>query len=658
MDEPENFTVMKHILRAFLLLISTWAILPSKAQTIYGLTTDNRMFATDAGHPATVVNLSEITDLPPGQQLLAMDMQPGTGKLFGLTYDPATGIGALYSINVNGPGYIAVPVNGAISLDLGDAPSAGFDFNPVNSSEIFVTGSSGNVYILNALTGGILFTGGSIFYAQGDINSGNTPVINTIAHTNNFLGADNSMQLGYDVNNNVLVRFDPDVNATVHTVGLSEVSIDKNAPVGMDSYFDPGSFSDVVYMTIKMPASSRNSLVQFDQTTGRATLIADMSAQVQVRDIAFDVSTPVPPTVAGQLVIALTRNKRNLIFFDSQNPSVIRDVKQIEGVTPGQDIVAIDYRPFDLELYALGYNNRSMEYQVYRIDATTGAASPINLAPETLDLGEGPNTLASFDFNPFSDRIHVIGSNGVSYHLSPTTGLLLSTDNDFAYAPTDANTGAAIHIGAIAYTNSYFNTNLSRRLGVDYANRSFISFAGSDFTTLNTEASLANVLDTGLYTNAALDIYYAEATRNNMGFLATNINNYNQSHLYTIDPSTGYTVFMGVIGPGIPVIDIAAQLTYTGSTVAYNGDLALSPQGLYLYPNPVINQTSVLLPTVALRRVSITIVDCNGNILVSRVYKQGGNQVTLDLSDVPSGIYSLRVQEQGTPPEMVKLVKQ
>ncbi|WP_276133115.1 DUF4394 domain-containing protein [Polluticoccus soli] len=649
---------MKHILRLLLLLVSTWAISSSKAQTIFGLTTDNRMFATDVNHPGTLINLTEVTDLPAGERLLAIDMQPGTGELFGLTYNATTGMAALYNIDVDGPGYIAVPVNGAIQLELGTAPSAGFDFNPVNNSEIFVTGSSGNVYILNALTGGILFTGGSIFYAEGDINDGNTPIINTIAHTSNFRGADYSVQLGYDVNNNVLVQFDPDVNATIHTVGLPDLSIDNGAPVAMDSYFDTSNYTDVVYMAIKSPADSRNMLVQFDPGTGQAVRIGSLSAQVKVRDIAFDVRVPVPPTVAGQIITALTRNRRNLIFFDSQNPSIIRDVKQITGVTPGQDIVAIDYRPFDLELYALGYNSRGSEYQVYRIDPTTGAASPVNLAPEVLNLGVGPDVLASFDFNPFSDRIHVIGSNGISYHLSPSTGLLLNTDNDFAYAPTDANTGAAIHIGAIAYTNSYFNANLSRRVGIDYTNRSFVNFTGIDFTTLNTQANLANVLDTGLYTNAALDIYYAEATRHNVGFLATNVNDYRQSYLYTIDPSTGYTSFSGIIGRGIPVIDIAAQLTYTGKTVEYSGDLALSPQGLYVYPNPVTNYTSVLLPTVALRRVSVTILDFNGDILMSRVFKPGGNQVNLDLSDIPQGMYSLRVQEQGTPPEMVKLVKQ
>lgn len=649
---------MKHILRAFLLPVLIWAMSPSQAQPIYGLTTNNQMFITDATHPGTLINLTEITDLPAGAQLLAIDMQPGSGKIFGLTYNVATGIAALYNIDINGPGYVAVPVNGAISLDLGDAPSAGFDFNPVNTSEIFVTGSSGNVYILDAMTGGILFTGGSIFYAQGDINYGNTPLINATTHTNNFWGSDNTTQLGYDVNNNVLVQFDREVNATVHTLGPSGLSIDNNAPVAMDSWFDTSAFTDVVYMSVKSTASARNSLVRFDHMTGLATQVGTMSPQVQVRDIAIDVSRPVPPIIAGQIITALTRNRRNLIFFDSERPTVIRDVKQITGVTPGQDIVAIDYRPFDLDLYGIGYNNRNMEYQVYRIDAVTGAATPINLAPEVLDLGLGPNVQASLDFNPFNDRIHVIGSNGVSYHLSPSTGLLLGTDNEFGYATTDVNSGAAVHLGSIVYTNTDFKPYGPQRMAIDYANRSFVNLTGKDFTTLKTQANLGNLLDTGEFTNAYLDIYYAEVPQNNKGFLAINVNNFSQSHLFNIDPFSGTTVFMGIIGPGIPVLDIAAQLDYTGATVPQSGDIALSPQGMYVYPNPVINYASVLLPSVALRRVSVTVLDFNGNILLSRVYRPGGNQVNLDLSDVPKGMYSLRVQEQGFPPEMVKLVKQ
>ncbi|MCD6065157.1 MAG: hypothetical protein K0R82_3068, partial [Flavipsychrobacter sp.] len=297
---------MKQTIHALLLFATIISFSSTTAQTLYGLTADNHMFSiADAANPSAAINLAEVTGLGEGDQLLAIDMQPATGLLYGLAYNEQEDVAALYNIGIKGPGYIAVPVNTSISLQLGSTRNPGFDFNPVNSSELFITTTNGNVYIVDAASGNILFTGGSIFYAQSDINSGNTPMISGVVHTNSFRGADNTAQFGYDIGNNVLVQFDPNVNATIHTIGLSGLSPDKSSPVGMDSYFDSSSFSNIIFMAVKSPEGKAYSLVYLDPGTGLATHIGNMPPAVQVRDIAADVYIPVPATVQGQLITGL-----------------------------------------------------------------------------------------------------------------------------------------------------------------------------------------------------------------------------------------------------------------------------------------------------------------------------------------------------------------
>jgi hypothetical protein len=92
------------------------------------------------------------------------------------------------------------------------------------------------------------------------------------------------------------------------------------------------------------------------------------------------------------------------------------------------------------------------------------------------------------------------------------------------------------------------------------------------------------------------------------------------------------------------------QLTHS-YTQSYHTDL-------FLYPNPAVNSARILLPYVAENRVTVIVMDFNSNILQSWIYSPGGNQLDIDLTAVPAGLYSLRVQEYGYPPDFLKLIKQ
>lgn len=103
----------------------------------------------------------------------------------------------------------------------------------------------------------------------------------------------------------------------------------------------------------------------------------------------------------------------------------------LSGITGGDAVVGIDYRPIDGLLIGPGYNSATGTARVYSITAA-GVATSIN--GNTLTLGTGLARVTA-DFNPFANAIR-IGTGG--------TGALVTADGDL----NPANTG----IRATAYS--------------------------------------------------------------------------------------------------------------------------------------------------------------------------------------------------------------
>ncbi|WP_051719184.1 DUF4394 domain-containing protein [Hymenobacter sp. IS2118] len=129
---------------------------------------------------------------------------------------------------------------------------------------------------------------------------------------------------------------------------------------------------------------------------------------------------------------------------------------RITGVTVGQLLVGIDYRPSTGEMYALGYNASNptgpSNAQLYTLQPLTGVATAVGSAI-TLALG-GPAERIGFDFNPVADRIRVVSTNDTNYRLNPITGEVVQQDGTLVYAVGDINAAKDPRVGAVAYTNS------------------------------------------------------------------------------------------------------------------------------------------------------------------------------------------------------------
>lgn len=256
----------------------------------------------------------------------------------------------------------------------------------------------------------------------------------------------------------------------------------------------------------------------------------------------------------AQTVFALSTEK--LLGFDAQNPGVLTTDLQITGVLPGHQLMGIDFRPATGQLYALGYNSVSGAAELYTINRSTGAATP--LGTPALNLGAGITDLG-FDFNPTVDRIRVTGSNGLNLRLHPVTGALVSTDGMLAFAAGDANAGAVPSIGTVAYTNSYIGATATTLYNYDFALNVFTTQVPPNNGTLNTVG--ASGLSLHIFDQSVdLDIWFDPVTRTNRAFFSANTGVSINDDLYSVNLTTGAVSLLGTIGAGFPVRDIAVLI--------------------------------------------------------------------------------------------------
>ncbi len=78
-----------------------------------------------------------------------------------------------------------------------------------------------------------------------------------------------------------------------------------------------------------------------------------------------------------------------------------------------------------------------------------------------------------------------------------------------------------------------------------------------------------------------------------------------------------------------------------------------------LYPNPATNEITIQLPVNVNGKAGISVTDVNGRqaILQQMIISASQTSTTLDLKDLPAGIYHIRLEIKGEV-YTAKLVKQ
>jgi len=597
-----------------------------------------------------------MTGLGSGYTLVGIDTRPATGQLFALGYNDAatTNNAQLYSLSTTG---VLTPVGSVLTLALGgDDTRVGFDFNPT-VDRIRVTGSNGGNYRLNPNNGTIAATDGTLAYATGDANAGQTPGVGSSAYTNSYIGSTATTLYNLDETASRLVTQNPPNNGTLNTVAtLGGITTNSAFQVSdIDIYFNPTTSLNVAYLSLSTvnlaTFSVTNQLYTLNLTTGATAAVGTLGGAgtlFSVTDIAVAINRPATlPAITGQLAYALAGT--NLLTFDTALPGTIRTAVGITGVDAAQTLVGLDVRPANNALYALGYNAAAAtgvaNSQLYSINATTGVATP-NSAAVRLELGTGA---IGFDFNPTVDRIRVVGANRNNYRLNPNLGVaspLAATDGVVAYTAGTATP----NIGAVAYTNSFIGSTTTALYNYDLT-----------LNQLNTQATanppadgqLTAVGTSGITVNAAtpavdLDIYSTTAGTN-AAYLVANTGTSANSSLYIVNLTTGAATLVGAVGNGIAARNIAIAAPTGVATGTKAPELA---SDLSLYPNPLASSTQVNFGLPRTAHVELTVTDALGRIvdhLDAGQLAAGPQAIRWARKSQAAGVYFFRLSFDGQP---------
>lgn len=268
-----------------LLLAAAPARANGPAQTLYALTTSNRLLQISGADPCKIDARIRITGLQDEEKLLGIDFRPANGQLYGLG-----STSRLYVIN---------PQTGA-ATQIGAAPftpalegsAFGFDFNPV-VDRIRVVSNTGQNLRLNPDTGAVVDANlatpgiqpdGRLAYAAGDQNAGRETQVVGAAYTN----PDNDPATGttlYDIDSrrDILAIQNPPNDGVLNTVG--SLGVNTSRMVGFDI-----AASGVAYAALKLEGGDggcgSSSLVTVNLATGGVNRVGAIGDRDAIRGLA------------------------------------------------------------------------------------------------------------------------------------------------------------------------------------------------------------------------------------------------------------------------------------------------------------------------------------------------------------------------------------
>ena len=207
------------------------------------------------------------------------------------------------------------------------------------------------------------------------------------------------------------------------------------------------------------------------------------------------------------------------------------------AISGADKIVGIDQRPADGKLYGLTATG-----QLVVIDHMSGAATAGSMLSEKVTLGPRPVV----DFNPVTDRLRVIGADGVSLRINVDTGAT-TVDKPLNYDAADASAAKKPAVAAGAYTNSMKGAKGTELFHVDGGNGALVLQNPPNDGVLKTRGMVGV---TGP-ADVVMDIANEGEGKNTAYLIAGNA-------LYTVDLASGKATQVGMIkGLGGKLVDIA-----------------------------------------------------------------------------------------------------
>ena len=438
----------------------------------FGLTTTNELVAFNAKSPATFSSKIAVSGLGTGEKLLSIDFRPATGELYAVS-----DASKFYVINTQTAA--ARSIGGAFTPAISGA-IASIDFNPTVDRIRLVTNTGQNLR-LNPETGAVAATDGSIV---------TTSSITGVAYTNSKSGATSTTLYDIDATSGKLFKQNPPNNGTLEEVGSLGFTFTGQAA------FDISPDNSAALMSAT--SGTKNNLYKVNLETGKAENLGALSQKI------IDLAIPTEP-------VAYAVDKMNMLqIFNPMNPMPVS--KAITGLQAGENILGIDFRPLNGQLYALGSSSR-----IYTLNLGTGAATAVGSQLPTLLVGSD----FGFDFNPTVDRIRVVSDLGQNLRLNPIDGTISAIDGMI-------NPGTPTLSGA-AYSENFAGATTTSLFVIDHnTDKLYLQSPPNNGTLVERGALGINITNSN-----GFDI----GSTSNKAYLLATVNSENK--IYSINTTTG-----------------------------------------------------------------------------------------------------------------------
>jgi 3D (Asp-Asp-Asp) domain-containing protein len=507
---------------------------------MFAVTDKNTLLNFNPGQPGMINSTRFITGLSQGESVVGIDFRPANGQLYALTT-----ANRLYTINPSSGA--ATPVAAAALANPLNGQSFGFDFNPT-VDRIRVVSNAGQDLRLNPANAAVAGVDGTLAFAAGDPNAGQTPNVVGSAYTNNFAGATSTTLYGIDSTRDALVTQGTAAGVTpavgpntgqLFTVGA--LGVDTNDLVG----FDISPVTNAAFASLTPPGARVSTLFTINLRTGAATPVGNIGGGRLIRDIAYAVR---PETVYG-----LTAGGK-LIRFNPGVPGAISSSLSVSGVGSGETLVGIDFRPATGLLFALSNAGR-----IYTVNTRTGAATLVG-GPLTSALS---GTNFGFDFNPTVDRIRLVSDAGQDLRLNPANAAVAGVDGTLAFAPADPNAAQTPNVVGSAYTNNFLGSSATTLYGIDSNLNALVTQGTAVGVTPAVSPNTGQLftvgsLGMGVDPNGILGFDISSET--GVALASFNSDAGGATNLFTINLTTGAATLIGAIGGGDTILDIAIEV--------------------------------------------------------------------------------------------------
>lgn len=464
------------------------AAVPAGAASASAAGLGARAFALDGGSLLTfdpaapaAATATAITGVTATDTLAAVAVRPQNGELYALGVNTAADTAQLYHLSARTGVATAIGSAAAFVLADGTTPvqisgaDIGMAFNPA-ADRVRVVTSDGLNFRLNPNTGAAVDGngGGTGINTDGPIG-GATTGVGATAYTNDRQVTAITTQYTLDAATDRLHIQNPPDNGT-QTAGpaitVNGVPVNLTAAEGLDllpAVQAPATGAAATGVaSAAMTVAGVTGLYTIDLATGAATLVGPIGGggagvhglAVQAEEVA-----------GGAPATALVGGGSSLARFNTGDPGAAVSAA-VTGVTAGEALVGIDWRPQTGQLYGLGVNATANTATAYVIDPGTGAATAVG-APGSIafvdaggfpvDLPDPATSGYGLDFNPTVDRVRVVTGSGLNFRVNPATGAPVDGNLDSGIPPAGVNPDAPINglapgstgVSAAAHTNSF-----------------------------------------------------------------------------------------------------------------------------------------------------------------------------------------------------------